>query len=126
MSRTFIFTAAADPQAAARAVSDAPAPPDLAVVSPSASARKTAELAVGGRWIRIVEEPLLATRVPGESGGDALARLAQAVRGVQAFDARTPLVVLDRLDILGASAFLLDEEGLAHLADGLESALPLP
>ena len=125
MDRTFLIAAAADPHGAAFAVSNAPTPPDLGVVAPSASARETAEFAVGGRWLRMIEEPLLASRVPHESGADVLARLAQALRGLPAFEANAPLVVLDGLDILGASAFLIDENGLAHLADALERALPV-
>jgi hypothetical protein len=55
-----------------------------------------------------------------------LARLAQAMRGLAAYDARAPLVVLDGLDVLGASAFTLDEAGLMRSADDLERALPQP
>ncbi len=35
-------------------------------------------------------------------------------------------IVCGRLDILGATAFVLDEAGLLRLADDLERALPLP
>ena len=82
--------------------------------------------AVGGRWVFTVEEPLLASRAFAESGSDVLARLAQAMRGLAAYDARAPLVVLDGLDVLGASAFTLDEAGLMRSADDLERALPQP
>jgi hypothetical protein len=37
--------------------------------------------------------------VPGESGGDVLGRVGQALRGLQAFEAKAPLVVLDGLDV---------------------------
>jgi hypothetical protein len=57
---------------------------------------------------------------------DVHARLAQAMRGLAAYDARAPLVVLDGLDVLGASAFTLDEPGLLPSADDLERAVPLP
>jgi broad specificity phosphatase PhoE len=126
MSRTFVFVSAGDPQAAARAVAEAPAEPDLCVVSPSDAARETAAFALRGRWVFTVEEPLLAAHVPLESGDDVLARLAQALRAIQACDGRSPLVVCDELDILGATAFLIDEAGLARLSDDLERALPLP
>jgi hypothetical protein len=43
-----------------------------------------------------------------------------------AYDAPAPLVVLDGIDLLGASTFRLDELGLIRPANGLERALPLP
>jgi hypothetical protein len=125
MSRTFILASAAAPAAAARAVATAPAVPDLCVVSPSSSARQTAVFAVRGRWIYTVEEPLLATRGDGGGGEDVLARLAQALRLVLAYDARLPLIVCDRMNILGATAVMFDEEGLSRLADDLDRALVL-
>jgi broad specificity phosphatase PhoE len=125
MSRTFILASAAAPAAAARAVATAPAVPDLCVVSPSSSARQTAVFAVRGRWIYTVEEPLLATRGDGEGGEDVLARLAQALRVVLAYDANLPLIVCDRMNILGATAVMFDEEGLSRLADDLDRALVL-
>ena len=126
MSRTFVFASALEPVAAARAVAVTPARPDLCVISPSASARETAAFAVNGRWVFTVQEPLLAARAPAESGADVVARFAQALRGVRAYDARSPLIVCDGLDILGASTFVLDEAGLMRLADDLERALSLP
>jgi hypothetical protein len=126
MSRAFIFVSARDPHAAARAVDEAETPPDLCLISPSSTARRTAAIAVGEHWAEIVEEPLLAARVPAEDGDDALTRLAQALRALRAYDGCSPLVVLDRLDILGATAFTVDEAGLEPLADALERALPVP
>jgi hypothetical protein len=126
MSRTFVFASALEPRAAARAVAAAPAPPDLCVISPSASARDTTAFALDGRWVFTVEEPLLAARLPAESSADVVARLARALHGVRAYDARSPLIVCDRLDVLGATTFVLDEAGLMRLADDLERALPLP
>jgi hypothetical protein len=72
-----------------------------------------------------VAEPLLAARADGECGEDVLARLAQALRIVLAYDADLPLIVCDRMNILGATAFLFDEEGLSRLADDLDRALVL-
>ncbi|HEX6703084.1 MAG TPA: hypothetical protein VF101_20335 [Gaiellaceae bacterium] len=126
MSRTFVLASALEPPAAAQAVEAAPVAPDLCVVSPSPSARETAAVAVGGRWVFTVEEPLLAARVPAESGDDVLARFAQALRGARARDAESLLIVCDRLDILGANALLFDEAGLTRLADDLDRSLPLP
>jgi hypothetical protein len=126
MARTFLFVSSFNPEAARRAVLASPLEIDLAVISPSDAARETAGSAVGGRWVFTVEEPLLAARAFAESGSDVLARLAHAMRGIAAYDARAPLVVLDALDVLGASTFTLDEAGLMRSADDLERMLPLP
>jgi hypothetical protein len=126
MERMFLLASALEPQATARVAAEFPHPIDLVVRSPSALAREAAAIAVGGRWVFTVAEPLLAPRVPGESGGDVLGRLAQALRGLQAFEAKAPLVVLDGLDVLGAGVFVLDEEGVMRCADDLERLLPLP
>jgi len=126
MSRTFIPVSADDPVGAAEAVFSAGAPPDICVVSPTRNARAAATTALRGRWIAMVEEPLLAGRTEAESGGDVLARLAQGLRGALALDATMPLVVCDRIDTLGATAFLLDEEGVTRLADDLDQTLSLP
>ena len=126
MARSFLFVSSFNPEAARRAVLASPLELDLVVISPSAVARETAGYAVGGRWVFTVAEPLFAARAFAESGADVLARLAQAMRGLAAYDARAPLVVLDGLDVLGASAFTLDEAGLMRSADDLEGALLLP
>jgi len=36
------------------------------------------------------------------------------------------LIMCDRFDVLGAGAFVLDEESLARLADDLDRPLPPP
>jgi hypothetical protein len=126
MARSFLFVSSLNPEVARRAVLASPLEVDLAVISPSGAARETAGYAVGGRWVFTVEEPMLAARAFADSGSDVLARLAQAMRGLAAYDARAPLVVLDGLDVLGASAFTLDEAGLMRSADDLERALPQP
>ena len=126
MARSFLFVSSFNPEAARRAVLASPLEVDIALISQSEAALQTAGFAVGGRWVFTVEEPLLAARAYAESGADVLARLAQAMRGLAAYDARAPLVVLEGLDVLGASAFTLDEAGLMRSADDLERALPLP
>jgi hypothetical protein len=126
IDRRFLLASAQAAESAARAAAEAPEPIDLVVTSPTALARQAVTVAVGGRWVFTVEEPLLAPRVPGESGDDVIARVAQALRGVSAYDASAPLVILDSLDILGASVLVLDEDGLARTADRLEALLPLP
>src|SRR5262249_61483140 len=98
--------------------------PDLCVTSPTSSARAAAAVACAGRLVLTIEEPLLAARTSGESGGDVLARLIQALRGVAATEAQAPLIVCDQLDVLGATAFVLDEAGLARLTGDLEHLLP--
>ena len=126
MGRTFLFVSAFERQAAAEAVEALPVRIDVAVTSPTDLARETATYAVGGRWVFTVDEPLLTPRAAAESGADVLARLAQAMRGLAAYEARAPLVVLESLDVLGAGVFTMDEAGLMHCADDLERLLPLP
>jgi hypothetical protein len=124
MNRTFLFVSSYNPEAARRAVLDSSLAIDLAVLSPSEAARETAGYAVGGRWVFTVEEPLFMPRAFAESGADVLARVATAMRGLAAYEAQWPLVVLDGLDLLGAAAFNLDEAGLMRCADDLERLLP--
>ena len=64
--------------------------------------------------------------VPVESKSDVLARTAQGLREIQAYEAHSPLIVLDRRDIFGARTFVIDVEGMSRLADDLARALPLP
>jgi hypothetical protein len=125
MTRSFLFVSSSRPQAARQAVMASLRKPDLAVVSPSDDAYETAGYAVGGQWISTMEEPLLVERASAETGADVLARFVQAIRGLAAYEARTALVVLDGLDVLGASTFTLDEPGLLRWATDLERALPL-
>jgi hypothetical protein len=125
VGRTFIFAPAGDPAEAVRRIAEAGVLPDLVIVASSPIARDQAAAAVGGRYVPTVEEPLLAG-VPDGSGEDALAQLAQALRAVQAYRARRPLVLWERVDVLGASSFVLDEDELGRLADDLERALPMP
>jgi hypothetical protein len=125
MRRTFIVASALKPQTAARVAAEAPRAIDLVVVSPTPLAREAAAIAVGGRWVFTVEEPLLSPRSAGESGADVLARLSRALRGLASFEAEATLVVLDALDVLGCGVFTLDEEGVARAADDLERLLPL-
>jgi hypothetical protein len=126
MKRTYLLVSALEPEAAARVTEGLPQPIDLVVTSPTERARDAAARAVGGRWVSTVDEPLLAPRALDESGGDVLCRIAQALRGLRAYEAKAPLVVLDGLDVLGASVFLLDEEGVMRCADDLERVVPLP
>jgi hypothetical protein len=126
VSRMFIFAPAGNPPEAAKRIEESGgAPPDLVIVAPSPEAHAQAAEAVGGRYVPTVEEPLLADVVDG-SGDDALTQLAQALRAVRAYSAQRPLVLWGRVDILGASSFVLDEEGLERLSEDLERALPLP
>ena len=126
MARSILFVSSFSPEAARQAVLNSGLDVELAVISPSARARETAGFAVGGHWVFMLEEPLLASRAFAESGEDVLSRLAQAIRAIDARDARALLVVVDGLDILGATAFSLDEEGLIQAAQDLERLLPQP
>jgi hypothetical protein len=123
--RRFVLASALRPEDAGRAAAELPEPIDLVVTSPTELAQQAAARAVGDRWVFTLEEPLLAPRASGESGGDVLARFAQSLRGVRARESSVSLVMCDALDLLGASTFVLDESGLMHVADALDQ-LPLP
>ena len=123
---TYLLVSAFDPRAAIRAVASAPAPIDLCVTSPSPQAHETAAAAIGRRWVYTTDEPLLAARVDGESEADVVARYAEALRILWAYDAKSALVVCDELAILGDTMLVLDSVALARAADDLEQALPLP
>jgi len=125
MPRSFLFVSSSKPRDARRAVLASLSEPDLAVVSPSDDAYETAGYAVGGRWIATTEEPLLAGRSFAETGADVLARFARVMRGLIAYEARSLLVVIDGLDVLGATAFKLAEDEMLRWADDLDQSLPL-
>jgi hypothetical protein len=125
MARSYLFVSSLEPEAARCAVLASSREIDLAVVSPSDTARETAGYAVGARWVFTVAEPLLAVRTFAESGSDVVARLTRAMRGLAAYDARAVLVVLDGLDLIGASALTLNGPGLLRSADDLERAVLL-
>jgi hypothetical protein len=112
------------PEDARRTAAELPAPIDLVVTSPTELAQQAAARAVGDRWVFTHEEPLLAPRGSGESGGDVLARFAQTLRSVSACESSVSLVRCDTLDLLGGSTFVLDEKGLMHVVDALDQ-LPL-
>ena len=123
-ARRFVLASAVRPEDARRAVAELPEPIDLVVTSPTELAQQAAASAVGNRRVFTLEEPLLAPRASGESGGDVLARFAQALRGVLARASSVSLVMCDTLDLLGGCTFVLDEKGLRHVADALDQ-LPL-
>lgn len=107
-ARRFVLASAVRPEDARRTAAELPEPIDLVVTSPTELAQQAAS-AVGNRWVFTLEEPLLAPRASGESGGDVLARFAQALRGVRARESSVSLVMCDTLDLLGGSTFVLDE-----------------
>jgi hypothetical protein len=122
--RRFLLASAVRPEDASRTAAELPEPIDLVVTSPTELAQQAAASVVGDRWVFTLEEPLLAPRASGESGGDVLARFAQALRGVRARESSVSLVMCDTLDLLGGSTFLLDEKGLMRVAEALDQ-LPL-
>ena len=123
-ARRFVLASAVRPEDARRAVAELPEPIDLVVTSPTELAQQAAASAVGNRRVFTLEETLLAPRASGESGGDVLARFAQALRGVLARASSVSLVMCDTLDLLGGSPIVLDAKGLMHVADALDQ-LPL-
>jgi hypothetical protein len=123
---SYLFVSAQQPTIAARIAGAAPEPIDLCVTSPSATARATAAAATNGRRVFTVDEPLLAARERHESIADVMARSAEALRAIAAYDTRSALVVCDELGVLGLPAVGLDEAGLLKTADHIERMLPLP
>jgi hypothetical protein len=125
INRRFVLTSAQRPEDARRAAANLARPIDLAMRSPTQAAREAAASIVGDRSVFTVEEPLLAPRESHETGADVVARLAGALRSVRAYESNVSLVVCDRLDVLGASVFVLDDEGVNHVADALEELSPV-
>jgi hypothetical protein len=126
VARSFLFVSSFAPEAARLGVLASPVEPDLVVISPSDAARETARYAIGDRWVFTIVEPLFAGQGFAENGADVVARFAEALRALPAFEARAPLVVLDGLDVLGSSVFTLNTARLMRSADDLERALPVP
>jgi hypothetical protein len=130
--RTFVFVSATEPLAAAQAAWSSPHPIDLCVTAPSETARETGVFACAGRAVRIVDEPLLSARWPGEDEVGQAARRADALRAVYALDTRCALVVWDTLSMWtallpgGADPIFLEETWLLHTAEQIERQLPFP
>jgi hypothetical protein len=125
MDRTFIFASADRVEEAARVVAASPETVDIVITSPSGPAVEAGARMVGGRWVQVVEEPLLAARAEAEDDEAVLERLVQALRTLPAYAGRAPLVIFEALDVLGAGVFVLDEAGVERLAEDLERALPI-
>jgi hypothetical protein len=102
-NRSFLLASALRAEEARRSAAELPEPIDLVVTSPTELAQQAAATAVGDRWVFTVEEPMLAPRASGESGGDVLARFAQALRVVCAYESSVSLVMCDTLDLLGGA-----------------------
>jgi hypothetical protein len=124
--RHYLLVAADEPIGAAAAVWEwKNGPPDLCVTSPSAEARGTGVFACAGHFVRMVEEPLLASR-NGDSATDFVDRFAEALRVVLAFDGRAVLVVCDDVPVQWATPLAADKEALGRRAALIERTLPLP
>jgi hypothetical protein len=123
---SYLFVSSQQPTISAGIAGAAPEPIDLCVTSPSPTARATAATATNGRWVFTVDEPLLAARERHETIADVMARYAEALRTIAAYDTRSALVVCDELGVLGLPAVGLDEAGLMKTADHIERMLPLP
>jgi len=126
VERTYLLVPSDSPREAAAAMLRAPSAPDLCVRSPSDEARRAAETAFAGGYVRTIVEPLLARRRPDETEGDFMWRCADALRTLYAFDTRTALVVYDELPGSSAGVLELGEHDLLRIADELEQAAPSP
>ena len=125
--RSYLLVTADDPSAAAAAVSVwADGSPDLCVTSPSPRAHEVAVVACAGRFVRMIDEPLLASRQSLESADDFAARYAEAMRVVLALDARAALVVCDEVPRRWRTPLFVDDEGLRQRVELTERELPLP
>jgi hypothetical protein len=123
---TYYFVSSLQPTVSAQIAGAISVPIDLCVTSPSEAARATAATAKNGHWVFTVDEPLLASRERHESVSDVMARYAQALRVIAAYDTRAALVVCDELDMLGPAVVTLDDQGILQAADAIERRLPLP
>jgi hypothetical protein len=124
---SYLFASAAEPLDTAAAVRGwEDGPPDLCVISPSYAAEETAIFVSANHFVQIVEEPLLAGRGSTESADDFVARFAEALRTVLAYDGRAVLVVCDELPDEWAVPFVGSSHDVEARADLLERALPLP
>jgi hypothetical protein len=123
---SYLFVSALQPTISELVVRTAAEPIDLCVTSPSPTAPATAAAAKNGHWVFTVDEPLLAARERHESRTDVMARYAQALRVIAAYDTRSALVVCDQLEILGDPVVTMDEAGPLRTAEEIEQALPLP
>ena len=96
--RRFLLASALRPEDARRSAAELPEPIGPCRHEPDRARAQAAASAVGDRWV-FIEEPLLAPRASGESGGDLLARLAKALRSVLARESSVSLVMCDTLDL---------------------------
>ena len=125
-ARNYLIVSADQPLGAAAAIQHAPTPPDLCVKSPSPAAKLTADLAFDGRYVRTIDEPLLAGRRPGESAGDFELRCADALRALYALETQLAFVIFDSLPSARDNGLLLDESSLLELAERIERTVPPP
>jgi hypothetical protein len=124
--RSYLFVTATEPLAAAEAVWSAPAEIDLCVSGPSPAAREAAAFACAGKPVRMMEEPLLAGRRPGEDDIDLVSRQADALRALYALDTRCALVVWVEIAGNDGTTLLFDDAWLLQTAELIERHLPLP
>ena len=125
-----MFVSAMEPLGAAQAAWSSPHPIDLCVTAPSETARETGAFACAGKPVRVVQEPLLSARWPGEDEVGQAARRADALRAVYALDTRCALVVWDTLSAWtallpgDAEPIVLEETWLLRTAEQIERDLP--
>ncbi|MFL5953800.1 MAG: hypothetical protein ACJ76I_06805 [Gaiellaceae bacterium] len=121
--RSYLFVTGCEPLAAAQAAWSARAPIDLCVSGPSAAARDAAAFACAGRRVKIVEEPLLAARRPGEDDTALISRHAEALRALYALETWSALVVWDEIAASGQTPLVFDDAWLLHTAELIDRHL---
>lgn len=125
--RSYLVVSAREPLAAAAAAAAwRDGPPDLCITSPSDDARNTAAFVAAGRYVRTMNEPLLARRGSTESWDGFRDRFAMGLRIVSVYDTRAALVVCDELPDRQPTPFVLDGKSILRFATLLESEVPLP
>ena len=73
-----------------------------------------------GRYVRMIDEPLLARRRSGESEGDYAWRCADALRSLYALDVKKAFVIFDTYVDTVRRPLLLDERALLGLAETVD------
>jgi hypothetical protein len=119
-ARVYTIVSTGDPAGALAAIATAPTPPDLCVKAPSERASNLAELVFGDRYIRMIDEPLLASRGASESDADFADRCAEALLVLYALDTRSAFVITDLFADAAGAVIVVDETSLLRVSERIE------